>query len=39
MHFKSQYEYFKQLGYTEEHFKQNYFGIVMQSNWNSPFKF
>lgn len=38
-HFKQQYIDFKNQGYTEEHFKQNYLGIVMQSNWNAPLKY
>lgn len=35
-HFKPQYDYYKQLGYTEEMFLQNYLGFVMQSNWKAP---
>lgn len=38
-HYKQQYEYFKQQGYTEDSFKENYLGLVMQSNWNAPLKF
>jgi hypothetical protein len=35
-HFKPQYEFYKQMKYTEENFSENYMGIVMQSNWRSP---
>lgn len=38
-HFAQQYADFKQQGYTEDHFKQNYLGIVMQSNWGAPLKY
>lgn len=38
-HFAQQYMDFKQQGYTEDHFKQNYLGIVMQSNWGAPLKY
>ena len=38
-HFKPQYEHYKQLGYTEKDFSDNYMGIVMQSNWGSPLKY
>ena len=38
-HFKQQYIDFKNQGYTENNFKQNYLGIVMQSNWNAPLKY
>lgn len=38
-HFKQQYIDFKNQGYTETNFKQNYLGIVMQSNWNAPLKY
>jgi hypothetical protein len=38
-HFRQQYTDFKNLGYTEEHFKQNYLGVVMQSNWGAPLKY
>jgi len=38
-HFRQQYIDFKNQGYLEEHFKQNYLGIVMQSNWNAPLKY
>ena len=34
-HFKPQYEYYKQLGYTEEMFSENYLGIVIQSNFTN----
>jgi hypothetical protein len=38
-HFAQQYLDYKQQGYQEEHFKQNYIGIVMQSNWGAPLKY
>jgi hypothetical protein len=38
-HFSSQYIYYKQLKYTEEILSKNYMGIVMQSNFNAPYKF
>ncbi len=38
-HYKPQYEYYKQLGYTEEIFTENYMGFVMQSNWGAPLKY
>jgi len=38
-HFAQQYTDYKNQGYLEEHFKQNYFGIVMQSNWGAPLKY
>lgn len=38
-HFAQQYADFKQQGYQEEHFKQNYLGIIMQSNWGAPLKY
>ena len=38
-HFAQQYVDYKNQGYLEEHFKQNYFGIVMQSNWGAPLKY
>jgi hypothetical protein len=38
-HFKPQYEFYKQTGYTEEILGENYMGIVMQSNWGAPLKY
>jgi hypothetical protein len=38
-HYKQQYVHYKNNGYTEENFKQNYLGVVMQSNWNAPLKY
>lgn len=38
-HFAKQYVEYKNLGYLEEHFAQQYFGIVMQSNWGAPLKY
>lgn len=39
MHYPQQYSDYKNQGYTEEILSENYFGIVMQSNWNAPYKF
>lgn len=38
-HYEAQYEFYKQLEWTEENFKKQYLGIVMQSNWNSPLRY
>lgn len=38
-HYGQQYVDYKQRGFTEEDFKQNYLGIVMQSNWGAPLNF
>lgn len=38
-HFSQQYSDYKKQGYVEEDFTQQYFGIVMQSNWNAPLKY
>lgn len=38
-HYQQQYTHYKELGYTEDTFKENYLGLVMQSNWNAPLKF
>lgn len=38
-HFEQQYQYYKQLGYTEQEFTKQYIGIVMQSNWNAPLRY
>lgn len=38
-HFKPQYEYYKELEYTEEMFSENYLGIVLQSNWSKELKY
>lgn len=38
-HYAQQYQMFKQLGYIENDFVPNYLGIVMQSNWGSPFRY
>lgn len=35
-HYAEQYEYYKQLDFTEDMFKRNYYGIVLQSNWGAP---
>jgi len=35
-HYKQQYQFYKQLGWEEKHFKKQYMGIVMQSNWGAP---
>lgn len=39
LHYESQYEFYKQLGWNENHFKKQYLGMVMQSNWNAPLKY
>jgi hypothetical protein len=38
-HFKPQYDYYKQLGYTEEMFSENYLGLVIQSNFSLTKKY
>ena len=38
-HYGQQYVDYKQRGFVEDDFKQNYLGIVMQSNWGAPLKF
>jgi hypothetical protein len=38
-HYKSQYDYYKQLGYTENNFSENYLGIVLQSNFSQTIKY
>lgn len=38
-HYEAQYEFYKQLGWNENHFKKQYLGIVMQSNWGSPLRY
>ena len=38
-HYQPQYSFYKQLGYTENIFSENYMGIVMQSNWGAPLKY
>jgi hypothetical protein len=38
-HFPGQYQLYKQLGWEEKHFKKQYMGIVMQSNWRAPLKY
>jgi len=38
-HFAGQYQLYKQLGWEEEHFKKQYMGIVLQSNWGAPLKY
>jgi hypothetical protein len=38
-HFGGQYQLYKQLGYTQNHFEKQYLGIVMQSNWGAPLKY
>jgi hypothetical protein len=38
-HFKPQYDFYKQTGYTEEILSENYMGIVMQSNWGASLKY
>jgi hypothetical protein len=38
-HYNAQYSYYKQLGYTESMFSENYMGIVMQSNFSKSTKY
>jgi hypothetical protein len=38
-HYGGQREYYKQLGYTEESFSENYLGIVLQSNFTTEIKY
>ena len=38
-HFRPQYEQLKAMGYTEEHWAKNYFGVVMQSSSGLPIKY
>ena len=38
-HYNQQYDFYKQLGWKEEHFHKQYMGIVMQSNWGAPLKY
>ena len=38
-HFAHQIEDYKKQGYTEQMISQNYYGIIMQSNYNAPFKY
>lgn len=38
-HFPSQYSFYKQQGYTEEHFAENYLGLVVQSNFTQNSKY
>ena len=38
-HYQAQYSFYKQLQWTEEHFKSQYLGIVLQSNWNAPIEY
>lgn len=41
-HYEAQYSFHKQLGWTEEDWKKQYLGFVMQSNWNgvqTPLKY
>lgn len=38
-HYKQEYEQYKALGYTEEHWSKNYLGVVMQSSSGLPIKY
>jgi hypothetical protein len=38
-HFEKQYIDYKNREYLESHFAENYFGVVMQSNWGAPLKY
>lgn len=35
-HYRPQYEFYKQLGWTVDDFRHQYFGIILQSNWGAP---
>lgn len=38
-HYEVQYKHYKGLGYTENHFSENYLGIVLQSNFTNKIKY
>jgi len=38
-HYLQEYQEFKDLGYTIEHWKKNYFGVTMQSSSGLPLKY
>lgn len=38
-HYAQQYDEYKQQGITEDMISQNYMGIILQSNYNSPLKY
>lgn len=38
-HYEQLYQYYKQLGFSELDFTEQYMGIVMQSNWNAPLNY
>jgi len=38
-HYMPQYEEYKRLGYTEEHWAKNYLGLVLQSSSGLPLKY
>ena len=38
-HYMPEYQQFKNLGYTEEHWSKNYLGVVMQSSSGLPLKY
>jgi hypothetical protein len=38
-HYRLEYEQLKAMGYTEEHWAQNYLGVVMQSSSGLPIKY
>lgn len=38
-HIPQQYHLAKSLNETEESLRENFYGIVLQSNWNAPYKF
>lgn len=39
MHYKEQYKWYVNQGYQEKHFKNQYLGMVMQSNWDAPLRY
>lgn len=38
-HFKHQYEFDKNLGYSIENMKRLYFGVMLNTNWGAPLKY
>lgn len=39
LHYKQQYDEWKNMGYEEKDFTNDYLGMVMQSNWGAPLKY
>ena len=38
-HYSQQYSFHKQLGWEEKDWDKQYFGIILQSNWDAPLKY